>query len=69
MFLQGGKSDHTFVASNIKSRYLTPERLVALRAEAMRSFYRRTSTALLRLSRLRSAFELKKLLRLSRVAM
>ncbi len=68
-FLQGGKSDHAFVDSNIKSRYLTPERLVALRSEAMRSFYRRTSTALLRLSRLRSAFELKKLVRLSRVAM
>lgn len=65
-FLLAGPADVSFANSNIKHKYLTPEQLRALHAEAIRSFYCRPSTALMRLLRLRSVFELRKLLRLAR---
>ena len=68
-FLRDADSDHTFTSTNIKHKYLTPERLEALRSEAVKSFYRRPSTAAMRLLRLRSFFEFRKLVRLSRVAL
>ena len=67
-FLRDGPADASFANSNIKYKYLKPEQLYALHAEAIRSFYCRPSTALTRLLRLRSVFELRKLIRLARFA-
>jgi len=67
-FLRVDETDHTFHRSNLLHKHLTPDRLEALRAGAVRSFYRRPSTALLRLWRMKSFFELAKLVRLSRAA-
>ncbi len=68
-FLRDEAGDHRFVGSNLRHRYLSPGRLEALRGEAMRSFYGRPGTALRRLLRTRSLFELRKLVKLSRVAL
>ncbi len=68
-FLQDETNNHSFAASNLRHKYLTPEQLEALRSEAVRSFYRRPRTTITRLLRLRSLFELRKLVRLSRAAL
>jgi radical SAM superfamily enzyme YgiQ (UPF0313 family) len=68
-FLRSTTSDHSFANTNLRHEHLTPQRLAELRQEALRSFYRRPAAAANRLLRMRSFFEFKKLLRLSRVAM
>lgn len=68
-FLQEQTNDHSFATSNLRHKYLTPVQLEALRVEAVRSFYRRPRTTITRLLRLRSVFELRKLVRLSRAAL
>jgi len=67
-FLRDEPNDTRFVASNLIHKHLTPRRLEELRAEAVQSFYRRPSTMLTRLARVKSAFELWKLVHLSRAA-
>lgn len=67
-FLNDEPGDTRFRASNLRHRYLTPQRLEALRSEAVRSFYRRPRTMMVRLARTRSLFELWKLMRLARLA-
>ena len=64
-FLRQEPSDYRFMASNIKHRHLTPEQVEELRREALRSFYFRPSLIIKKLIRLRSLFELRKLVRLS----
>jgi radical SAM superfamily enzyme YgiQ (UPF0313 family) len=63
-FLRDEPTDYRFVASNIRCRYLTPEQIEKLRRAAVRSFYCRPAFILDRLLRLRSLFELRKLIRL-----
>jgi anaerobic magnesium-protoporphyrin IX monomethyl ester cyclase len=57
--------DYRFVTSNIRHRHLTPAQIENLRREAVRSFYCAPSILFERLLKLRSFFELRKLVRLS----
>ncbi len=63
-FLREGSSDFGFATSNIRHRHLTPQKVEALRKEALRSFYFQPSMILGKLLDLRSFFELRKLIRL-----
>jgi len=63
-FLREGSSDYGFATSNLKHRYLTPEKVEKLRREAVRSFYLRPGVILQRLADVRSWFEFRKLVRL-----
>ena len=64
-FLLEQSADYRFMASNIKHRHLTPEKVEQLRREALRSFYFNPRAILKRLVQVRSLFELRKLVRLS----
>jgi len=68
-FLREGPGDYGFATSNIKHRYLTPQKVEELRREALRKFYFTPSMLLGKLFEVRSWFELKKLVRLGRAAM
>jgi len=68
-FLREADSDYTYLTSNIRHRHLTPQQLQSLHAEAVASFYRRPSLVTRRLLNVRSFFELRKLVKLSRVAL
>ena len=63
-FLRCEPGDYGYATSNIKHRYLTPARLARLHREATRSFYCRPSVILGRLTKLKSVFELRKMVRL-----
>ena len=63
-FLKDCASDYGFATSNIKHRHLSPERVEALRKEALRSYYFRPGAIVQRILDLRSWFELRKLVRL-----
>ena len=64
-FLCEGTGDYRFVTSNIRHRHLTSAQIESLRREAIRSFYCRPALIFERLTKLRSLFELRKLIRLS----
>ncbi len=63
-FLREGPSDFGFASSNLKHRFLTPEKVEQLRREALRTFYFNPSMILEKLAGVRSWFEFKKLVRL-----
>jgi radical SAM superfamily enzyme YgiQ (UPF0313 family) len=63
-FLREGSSDFGFATSNIRHRHLTPQKVEALRKEALRTFYFQPSMILEKLLDVRSFFELRKLIRL-----
>ncbi|MEK6675622.1 MAG: radical SAM protein [Planctomycetota bacterium] len=65
-FLSADTSDHRFQRSNLRLRYLSPQRLQTLRQNAMRSFYTKPIRAIRRLTKTRSLFELRKLVHLGR---
>ncbi len=63
-FLREKTSDYGFATSNLRHKYLTPEKVEALRQEAVRSFYMRPRQILRKTLGLRSFYELRKLVRL-----
>jgi len=63
-FLHEGGCDYGFATSNIKHRFLNPEKLEQLRRAAVRSFYLRPAAILERIANIRSVFEFRKLVRL-----
>jgi len=67
-FLLDELNEQRFTSSNIRHRYLTPQRLDELRVEAVRSFYRRPRTVMTRLAKAQGLFELWKLVRLAKAA-
>jgi radical SAM superfamily enzyme YgiQ (UPF0313 family) len=63
-FLRDEASDYGFATSNIRHRHLSPGQVARLRTEALRSFYFDPGLLAEKLFRVRSWFELKKLVRL-----
>jgi radical SAM superfamily enzyme YgiQ (UPF0313 family) len=63
-FLRDGGCDYGFSTSNIKHRFLNPQKLEELRRAAVRSFYLRPAAILERIAGIRSLFEFRKLVRL-----
>jgi pyruvate-formate lyase-activating enzyme len=63
-FLRDVDADFGFARSNLKHRHLTPEQVVRLHKEAVRSFYFRPGVILEKILQVRSFFELRKLFRL-----